>query len=198
MNTYKTNAKPRCITKDNIPVFCSYDKLLNINDIKLNPDNPNKHPENQLKMLGEVIKGNGWRQSVTISRLSHLVVKGHGRILAAKMLNLCEIPVEYQEYSNKDEEMADLLADNRIAELAEMDNDMLCSIINDMDEYLLDFTGFTSDEISVILDTLPDITQEFIEDDELVEITPDAIRLRKKFLNEHDRIRYNNSRQANK
>ncbi len=39
---------------------------------------------------------------------------------------------------------------------------------------------------------------EFIEDDELVEITPDAIRLRKKFLNEHDRLRYNKSRQANK
>ena len=38
----------------------------------------------------------------------------------------------------------------------------------------------------------------FIEDDELVEITPDAIRLRKKFLNEHDRLRYNKSRQANK
>ena len=37
-----------------------------------------------------------------------------------------------------------------------------------------------------------------IEDDELVEITPDAIRLRKKFLNEHDRLRYNKSRQANK
>ena len=39
---------------------------------------------------------------------------------------------------------------------------------------------------------------EFIDDDELVEVTPDAIRLRKKFLNEHDRLRYNKSRQANK
>ena len=28
---------------------------------------------------------------------------------------------------------------------------------------------------------------EFIDDDELVEITPDSIRLRKRFLNEHDR-----------
>lgn len=37
---------------------------------------------------------------------------------------------------------------------------------------------------------------EFIEDDELVEITPDAIRLRKRFLNEHDRLRYNKSRQG--
>ena len=36
---------------------------------------------------------------------------------------------------------------------------------------------------------------EFIDDDELVEITPDAIRLRKRFLNEHDRLRYNKSRQ---
>ena len=36
---------------------------------------------------------------------------------------------------------------------------------------------------------------EFINDDELVEITPDSIRLRKKMLNEHDRLRYNKSRQ---
>ena len=37
---------------------------------------------------------------------------------------------------------------------------------------------------------------EFIEDDELVEITPDSIRLRKRLLNEHDRLRYNKSRQG--
>ena len=37
---------------------------------------------------------------------------------------------------------------------------------------------------------------EFIESDELVEITPDSIRLRKKLLNEHDRLRYNRSRQS--
>lgn len=37
---------------------------------------------------------------------------------------------------------------------------------------------------------------EFIEDDELVEITPDSIRLRKRFLNENERLRYNKSRQA--
>ena len=32
---------------------------------------------------------------------------------------------------------------------------------------------------------------EFIDDDELVEVTPDSIRLRKKVLNEQDRIKYN-------
>ena len=36
---------------------------------------------------------------------------------------------------------------------------------------------------------------EFIDDDELVEITPDSIRLRKKYLKEHERLQYNKQRQ---
>jgi GTP-binding protein len=32
---------------------------------------------------------------------------------------------------------------------------------------------------------------EFIDDDELVEVTPDTIRIRKKFLKEHERKRSN-------
>ena len=37
---------------------------------------------------------------------------------------------------------------------------------------------------------------EFIADDELVEVTPDSIRLRKKVLNESDRVKYNKKRNA--
>lgn len=36
---------------------------------------------------------------------------------------------------------------------------------------------------------------EFIDDDELVEVTPDSIRMRKKILNEQDRVKYNRSLQ---
>ncbi|MCW5510109.1 hypothetical protein IGA63_13245, partial [Pseudomonas aeruginosa] len=35
---------------------------------------------------------------------------------------------------------------------------------------------------------------EFIADDELVEVTPKSIRLRKKMLNENDRKRYERSK----
>ncbi|MEI3233841.1 MAG: hypothetical protein V8S33_05340 [Intestinibacter bartlettii] len=34
-----------------------------------------------------------------------------------------------------------------------------------------------------------------MEDDELVEVTPDSIRLRKKNLKEHERLQYNKQRQ---
>lgn len=54
--------------------------------------------------------------------------KGHGRRLAAIDARLAWVPVEYQEYATEAEEYADLLADNRIAELAEMDNDKLSEI----------------------------------------------------------------------
>lgn len=35
------------------------------------------------------------------------------------------MPVDYQNYTNEAEEYADLVADNRIAELAEIDNKLL-------------------------------------------------------------------------
>jgi GTP-binding protein len=53
-----------------------------------------------------------------------------------------------------------------------------------------------SDESVKLLDTLKFTLEEalaFINQDELVEITPDAIRLRKKILNENERKRYNKS-----
>jgi GTP-binding protein len=52
---------------------------------------------------------------------------------------------------------------------------------------------------SIILTTPIKITLEyaleFIEDDELVEITPKSIRLRKKFLTESDRKRYSRTKE---
>lgn len=58
------------------------------------------------------------------------------------------MPVEYQEYATEAEEYADLLADNRIAELAEMDNDKLSEILKDLQEtenFDMDLTGFDED-----------------------------------------------------
>ena len=44
-----------------------------------------------------------------------------------------QAPVDYQNYTNEAEEYADLVADNRIAELAETDNKLLADIFADID-----------------------------------------------------------------
>lgn len=106
-----------------VPVFCVYDEIININDLKENPKNPNTHPESQIKLLADVILKTGVRAPITVSKLSGLIVKGHGRLKAAKEAGLKQFPVEYQNFKDDEEEMSALLADNKIAELAEIDNE---------------------------------------------------------------------------
>ena len=106
-----------------IPVYCAFDKIVELSDLTPNPKNPNSHPENQVELLAKVIEAQGWRAPVKVSTRSGLIVSGHGRYMAAKVIG-CPVPVDYQDYPSEAEEMADLLADNRIAELAEMDNAM--------------------------------------------------------------------------
>lgn len=130
-------------------VYCRYTEMREISTLKENPRNPNKHPQFQLERLAEIIKGNGWRQPVTVSDLSGLIVKGHGRYQAAKLAGFTQIPVEVQHYETEAEEMADLLADNKIAELAEMDEEAVSKILNEIQESGLPIglTGFTLEDI---------------------------------------------------
>ena len=138
---YKTTATPKATTNDGIPVFCSHDDIIPTANLKENPLNPNKHPEEQIALLADIIERTGWRQPITISNQSRCIVKGHGRLAAA-----------LQDYSNKDEEYADLIADNRLAELSEIQNDLIAEIVKDFENPdILALTGYTSDDIDNIL-----------------------------------------------
>lgn len=144
---YKTKAEPRA-KADNIQVFCSYDKIVKIENVKPNPANPNTHPEEQIKNLAQNIKSIGWRYPITISNQSGMIVKGHGRLMAAKYLGVKEVPVEYQNYSSEEEEMADLLFDNRIQELSEIDRKTLLNCFENYDTGNIPFelSGYTEEE----------------------------------------------------
>jgi len=147
MAKYKTKAKPKGIA-DKIPVFCAFDKIVKIEDLKPNPANPNKHPATQIKKLAENIESLGWRNPITVSTLSGFIVKGHGRLMAAQLLKCKEVPVDYQEYSSKEEETADLLADNRIQELSTTDKKILLQCFEEFDNGAIpfDLSGYSNDE----------------------------------------------------
>ena len=132
---------------EEVPVFCAYDEVVSIDNIKPNPKNPNMHPDEQIRLLADVILKTGVRAPITVSKLSGLIVKGHGRLEAAKVAGLKEFPVEYQHFNDDDEEMAALLADNKIAELAEIDNEKLKEIFNDFEFEDLTITGFSEEEL---------------------------------------------------
>ncbi len=125
------NPKPGRPPAPVIPVHCAHDRLAPVGDLKPHPKNPNRHPEQQLAMLAKIIQHQGWRAPIVISKRSGFVVSGHGRLEAAKLLGLESVPVNEQQFATEADELAHLVADNRIAELAEMDNRALQELIED-------------------------------------------------------------------
>ena len=104
-----------------IQVKCAHRKMVRIEQLKPHPKNPNVHPERQILLLAGLIQYHGWRAPVTVSNQSGFIVRGHARYLAAKALGIEEVPVDYQDYVSDVDEMADLYADNKIAELSTLD-----------------------------------------------------------------------------
>ncbi len=144
---YKSKAKPKGMA-DKIPVFCAFDKITDIKELKPNPANPNKHSAEQVKKIAFNIKSLGWRNPITVSLSSGLIVKGHGRLMAAQFMNWKEVPVDYQEYGSEAEETADLLADNRLQELSEIDRKALLQCFEQYDtgEIPFELCGYSEEE----------------------------------------------------
>lgn len=144
-------------------IHCSYTKLADPTLLVPNPRNPNQHPKRQIELLAKIIQSQGWRAPVTVSNRSGFVVRGHGRLQAALLLG-CQVPVDRQDYGSEAEEWADLIADNRIAELAEVDDDELAKMLHELDELGLDMTltGYTDKQLDNLL---ADIRMEPVQDD---------------------------------
>lgn len=176
----KPDTKPRTHA-DGIPVYCAYDEIVPVDQLRPNPKNPNKHPQDQIEKLGKIIRGNGWRNPITVSTRSGLIVKGHGRLLTAQLEELKEVPVEYQNYESEEAELADLTADNRIAELAEMDSKMLADIFADIDTGAIDFelSGYSEEEYKDIATALSEAVHNEVNDpDAVIEPPADPISKR--------------------
>lgn len=140
--------KPKALA-DGIAVWCSHDEIGPLEKAIENPRNPNKHPEAQIKLLANIIKVQGWRNPITISRLSGFITKGAGRRKAAELLGVSQVPLDYQDYENEAAEYADLIADNRIAELAEPDLDLVKDILKSIEGLDAELTGYNLDDLGM-------------------------------------------------
>jgi len=171
MEKKTTEIQSRAVISD-IDCWCRFDEEVDVTELIENPRNPNKHPDKQIALLAKIIRSQGWRQPITVSKRSGFIVKGHGRLQAAKVMNVVRVPVEYQDYATEAEEYADLIADNRIAELAEPDQDMIAELLNDdlFEGFDMDLTGFG--------DWIPDLgTDGDTDPDEIPEEPPPVCRL---------------------
>ena len=146
------SSKPT-VTTDGIPVHCAYNRLVAPDKLTLHDKNPNTHPDDQLQKYIHVIRANGWRRAVCVSRLSNMVTKGNGALMAARMAGWTQVPVDYQQYGSMDEELSDLVADNQLSELSLLQQDSLADVLRLIDEPLRVNTGMDNADIMSLLES---------------------------------------------
>jgi DNA modification methylase len=123
-------------------IKCAHTELVDVDLLMPNPKNPNKHPDNQLQLLAKIMGHQGWRSPIVVSTRSGFITKGHGRLIAAKINGWTQAPVDRQEYATEADEYADMVADNKIAELAETDMTMVNRDVLDLGaDFDLDLLG---------------------------------------------------------
>ena len=149
----KTTIEQSLPVADGIPVHCAHDAVVDTAALVPNPNNPNRHSDEQIRLLARIIQHTGWRWPIKVSNRSGFIVSGHGRLLAARKLGVEHVPVDYQDYESEADEWADLIADNRIRELAEWDDPLLTSEIERVKAAGIDLelTGYTEEALAELI-----------------------------------------------
>jgi ParB-like chromosome segregation protein Spo0J len=114
--------------------------------------NARRHSPKQIGQIAESIKRFGFIVPVLVNA-DNQVVAGHGRLEAAKWLGLVEVPVLRVSHLSPAEQRAFVIADNRLAELAEWDHNTLAIELQALIEldFAVEVIGFDMAEIELIL-----------------------------------------------
>lgn len=102
-------------------IRCSYDALVLLSELRPNPKNNNRHPQDQIERLAAILSYQGVRKPLIVSKQSGYLVTGHGTLEAIRSLGWDSAPVSYQDFDSPDQEYAHMTADNAIALWAELD-----------------------------------------------------------------------------
>ena len=94
-----------------------------INFIKPYEQNAKKHPKEQIEKLAKHIEHVGWDQPIVVDE-DNIILKGHGRLLAAKQLGLVDVPVVVKKGLSEIQKKSCRIADNKLAE-SKWDFDLL-------------------------------------------------------------------------
>lgn len=163
-----------------IKFICSYSKMAKTSSLKQHPKNPNRHSKEQIALLAKVIEGHGWRAPIVVSKLSGFITRGHGRFMAGELLGLKSLPVDLQDYENENQEIADMVADNKLAELSNVDKDELKKLMIELNnaDYALELTGFIDKELESILSgTVKDLALNPSENNGVTNSDPEGMSM---------------------
>ena len=117
-------------------------------------DNPRQN-DNAVAEVAASIKRFGFGAPIIARRADKMVIAGHTRLKAAVSLGLDTVPVRYMDLDPVNAQLL-ALADNKLNERADWDDDQLAEVMRSMDATDLEGLGWDSDEIQTIIEDGPD------------------------------------------
>jgi ParB-like chromosome segregation protein Spo0J len=114
--------------------------------------NARTHSEDQIAQIAASIREFGFNNPILLDG-ENGVIAGHGRLEAARLLNLKEVPCIELSHLSENEKKAYILADNRIALNSGWDSELLSLEIKDLNlsDVDLSLTGFDESELDNLL-----------------------------------------------
>lgn len=125
--------------------------------------NPRTHTPKQIEQLAASIKRFGFTNPVLVDAKNGLIA-GHGRLAAAKLLSMVKIPTVCLAGMSNAEIRAYVIADNKLAENAGWDPELLgleLAYLSDIEtDFDVTLTGFTIPEVDVLIQGLTTISDD--------------------------------------
>jgi hypothetical protein len=149
--------------------------FLPISDLATNRRNARTHSPRQIQEIARSIQRFGFNNPVLIDERNQIIA-GHGRVEAAKLLGRERVPTLRIGHLSDRDKRAFIIADNRLAEKAGWDPEILAIELQGLIE--LDFDvesiGFSLPEVEMILDAASPPANN-TADDEIPDVTPNRI-----------------------
>jgi len=124
-------------------------ETVKVGSLTIDPNNARRHSQRNIDAIARSLKRFGQRRPLVVWR--DQVIAGNGTLQAAigigwKVVDITRCPDDWTH----DEAKAYAIADNRIGELAEWDNETLLGILGELDDDLIAATGFDDPELEDI------------------------------------------------
>jgi DNA modification methylase len=132
--------------------------------------NPTAHSEAQVAQIAASIREFGFNNPILVDTHAGIIA-GHGRLLAARKLQLEQVPVIVLDHLSEAQKRAYILVDNKLAENAVWDEELLrCELAAlEAAEFNLDLIGFDDEALARLLAD-QDACQGLTDEDAIPEI----------------------------
>ena len=162
------------VTEADDPLGVGMIEKISIDKLIPYANNARTHSDEQVAQIAASIREFGFNNPVLIAE-DDTIIAGHGRVMAARKLNLSEVPCLRLSHLTETQRKAYILADNKLALNAGWENNLLSLELTELADSGFDITltGFTQEEMDALKPI--EVTEGLTDEDAVPEVPEEPV-----------------------